>query len=182
MRTAGQSDVSDYGGLVGKTTEMFHQQVGLEMDDMRQDLWLTVVKARRAFSTKRSRMNERPFVYGCIANRVKDMKRDAARRSNGRLVPVHIADESFDWFEFTYRCASHEEMYGEVESDLRLLLASLTEQEQTIVMMLVAGYAMTEIALSLGLAYEHVKRSIGTMREKAAIFRPGTAVEHAVAA
>lgn len=178
MGTEAQGEsIAAYEGLVFKTSQMFHDQVGLELDDMRQELRLSVLKARRAFHSKRSRLTERAFVYGCVANRVKDMKRDAARRRNGRLVVVHVGEDSLDWFEFTYRQVTHDEVFGAIEDGSFRLPATITDGEQEILLMLVVGYTQTEIASSQGIAYATVNASVRSLREKMADWRPnGTPV------
>lgn len=164
--------IEAYEGLVFKTAQMFHGQVALELDDMRQELRLAVLKARRAYHPERSRLTERAYVYGCVANRVKDMKRDAARRRNGRLVVVHVSDDSLDWFEFTYRRVSHDEVFGAIEDGSFRLPATITDGEQEILLMLVVGYSQTEIASSQGVAYATVNASVRSLREKMADWRP----------
>lgn len=168
----GAESIAAYEGLVFKTAQMFHEQVGLEMDDMRQELRLSVLKARRAYHSKRSRLTERAFVYGCVANRVKDMKRDAARRHNGRLVVVHVGEESLDWFEFTYRRVTHDEVFGAIEDGSFRLPATITPGEQEILLLLVVGYTQTEIASSLRMAYSNVNGAVRSIREKMADWRP----------
>ena len=169
---ASGESIAAYEGLVFKTSQMFHEQVGLELDDMRQELRLTVLKARRKFNAARSRLTERSFVYGCVANRVKDMKRDAARRKNGRLVVVHVGEDSLDWFEFTYRRVTHDEVFGAIEDGSFRLPATITETEQEILLLLVVGYSQTEIAAAQGVAYATVNASVRSLREKMADWRP----------
>lgn len=164
--------IAAYEGLVFKTSQMFHDQVGLELDDMRQELRMSVLKARRAFNLGRSRMTERAFVYGCVANRVKDMKRDAARRRNGKLTVVHVDEQSFDWFEFTYRRVSHDEVFGAIEDGSFRLPATVTEREREILLLLTVGYTQTEIASLQGAPYEAIRAAVRALREKMADWRP----------
>lgn len=168
----GAESIDAYEGLVYKTAEMFHERVGLEMDDMRQELRLSVLKARRAYHSGRSQLSERAFVYGCVANRVKDMKRDAARRRNGRLVVVHVGEDSLDWFEFTYRRVTHDEVFGAIEDGSFRLPATITEDEQTVLWMLVVGYTRTEIAASMCVEYTKIEGAVRSIRRKMADWRP----------
>lgn len=166
-------DVVAYEGLVGKTAQMFHAQVGLELDDMRQELFIKVLKALRKYDANRSKLSLRSYVYGCVANLVKDMKRDAARRRNGRLVVVHISEDSLDWFEFTYRRVTHDEVFGAIEDGSFRLPATLTEDEQNVLLHLVLAYSQTEIAAILAISRATVVAHVHSIREKMADWHPG---------
>lgn len=176
-------DIAAYEGLVFRTAQMFAELVGLEMDDMRQELRITVVKALRAHSARHaSKSKQRGFVYGCVANRVKDMKRDAARRYYAPLTVQHIDDLSVvgfisgerltEWFEATFASATHDETFGDVDNGDFVMPATVTREEQEILYLLVIGYAQTEIALTLGLEYAEVVKGMRVLREKFADWRP----------
>lgn len=196
MRVSKEPDpyrVETYEGLVIKTTQLFFKQVKLEKDDMRQELRITVHKAIRSYQGRRSRTvaGVKGYVFQCVTNRVKDMKRDAARRAaEGRMVVVHIEDqhkagspEDKDWFEYRYCQASQEETFDAAEGGRFVLPATITEDEQTILMLLVIGYAGTEIAQSLGLDYAFVVKCLRALRGKFADWRPSASeASHADAA
>lgn len=171
-----RADLTAYEGLVGKTTLMFAAQVGLDPEDMRQELWVKIIKARRSYSTSRSRMTERAFVYACMANFVKDLKRDAARRAAGRLEISHIEDfmANGEGFELRYRHATHDEVYGPIDDGSFTMPATVTPDEQEIIFLLVLGYAQTEIALQLGIEYGEVVKSMRQLRQKLADWKPGS--------
>lgn len=170
-----EEDISAYEGLVVKTAQMFAELVGLEMDDMKQELRLKILKVRRSYKPDRSRISERAYVYGCMANFVKDLKRDRARRA-GRLHFTYI--EGFglagvaDMFEYRHTSASHDETYGAVEEGTFTLPATVTETEREIIYLLVIGYAQTEIAATLRLEYNEVVKQMRILRVKLADWRP----------
>lgn len=169
---------------MGKTAEMFADRVGLELEDMRQELWVKIIKARRAYSSSRSKMTERAFVYACVANLVKDLKRDAARRANGRLRVTYVEDydiailgsdhegEKGSWFEWRFQCVEHDEVYGIVDDGPFTMPATVTPQEQEIVFLLVLGYAQTEIAAQLGWDYGDVVKAMRQLKQKLSDWRP----------
>lgn len=180
---AADDDIAAYEGLVIKTAQMFAGMVGLEMDDMRQELRLKVLKSRRSYNPARSKMTEKAYVYACLANFVKDLKRDAARRRNGRLVVVHIQDfedgtEQLDWFEFTYSRVTHDEVFGRIEDGSFRLPATVTEAEQNVLVLLVLDYSQPEIAAYLDVSYGAVKTAVRALREKLRDWAP-TPVEPA---
>jgi DNA-directed RNA polymerase specialized sigma24 family protein len=172
--TAGE-DIAAYEGLVIKTAQMFAELVGLEIDDMKQELRLKVVKALRAYDSERSKQTERAFVYSCVANLVKDFKRDAARRS-GRLDFTYIDGFGLagvaDLFEFRHTCASHDEIFGMVEEGTFVMPATVTSREEEIIYLLVIGYTGTEIADRLDVDYAIVENTMRMLRRKLADWRP----------
>lgn len=172
----GSSELAGYEGLVGRTSQLHHAQVGLEESDMRQELWITVLKALRAYSPARSRLSQRSYVFGCVTNRVKDMKRDAARRANGRLALVHVEEGSRDWFEFTFQSATHDQTFGIVEDGHFRLPATITSEEARILFLLVIGYKQTEIALEAGVPVASIERHARSIRQKFADWRPGDGI------
>lgn len=186
----GSLDIERYEGLVFKTTQMFAEQVKLEPEDMRQELRITVLKAVRTYSAKRSKTEsgEEGYVFGCVTNRVKDLKRDAARRAkDGRMVVVHIEDQQKhgdfnfqDSFEFAYLSASHEQVFGGVEGPFALP-ENVTEEERRVAVQMAIGYTRIEIADELGINYSMVLKLVADLREKCAAWRPAAAPE-AVAA
>lgn len=176
--------VKGYEGLVGKTALMFHQQVGLEYEDMRQELYIKVVKAVRAYNPARSKQTQKAFVYSCIANLVKDLKRDAARR-NGRFQVTYIEDQRYrdthgtayaastSVFEARYQHTTHEQVFGGVEDDF-VLPSTVTAEEERVLFFLLLDYAQTEIAVVLELEYGAVMKCVRSLREKLADWKPTT--------
>lgn len=160
----------DYEGLVFRTTQMFAEQVGLEFDDMRQDLRLKVVVAKQAYRSSRSSQSEEAFVYGCIANYVKDLKKMAGRKAK-RVTILHTQDfegedQTLDWFDFNYASVSHDEVFGSVESGRFVFPATVTERERSVLILLGLALTRTEIADELGLSQWEVRASVGALRNK----------------
>ena len=62
------ASIDAYEGLVFSTAQMFYERVGFELDDLRQELRIKVLKALRTYDATRSRMSERRYVYALLAN------------------------------------------------------------------------------------------------------------------
>lgn len=174
-------DISAYEGLVGKTAEMFAGMIGVEYEDLRQDLFIKVMKAQRSYDSKRSRMTERAYVYACLANYVKDLKRDAARRKakvridfiedlgqrHGTRTDGGTPDREgryHDPFEHRYLVAELEQLGVQLPS-------SVTQDETRVLVLLLSGYARTEIAVKMTSSLWQVGLHIKALREKLADWR-----------
>lgn len=177
-----REDVDEFEGLVHTTASKFASMVGLEEDDFKQEMRLTVLKATRSYDPARCRTSKRAFVFSCLSNRVKDLKRDRARRA-GRLHIAYIEGfghkagpgdntaDSYDLFEYRFMHSSHDEIYAPVEDEF-VMPATVTSDEQEIVYLLVIGYAQTEIAETLAIEYAEVVKRMRVLREKFRDWKP----------
>lgn len=157
-------DVADYEGLVRSTARRFAGRfvvLGLDEDDVRQIIWLKVIQARDSYSRQRSGMEERAYVFMCVANRVKDLKRDAANRVK-RGVDCYIEDvassspharqapDPRDRFEAQYLSIREDEVFAVVDGRFDFP-ASLDPGERCVVALLALDYTQREVAAMLGL-------------------------------
>lgn len=178
MREA--SDIAAYEGLVFKTAEMFSAMVGLEREDMQQELRIKIIKAKRTFDPRRSKMTERAYIFSCVTNLVKDLKKHAARRSGIRVEHIedHVVKDDTAYerlslsasFEFRYMHVTEAEAYRLLEAFT--MPATVTDDECRIVALLVVGYDQQEIADQMGVAKTQVTVSMKNIREKLADWRP----------
>ena len=170
-------DISEYEGLVLSTARMYCDQVGIEFDDLAQEIRLKVVKVLRTYDPTRSKLSQRAYVFQCLMNMMKDLKRDAAQRKRVGLTEIHIEDfrrnhgngaepTRLDWFEFRYQHLDAEEVYGPVEEGDFVMPALVTEDEARISYLLMDGYNRTEVARILGLKYWVVGQHVRSLREK----------------
>lgn len=178
MREA--SDIAAYEGLVFKTAEMFSAMVGLEREDMQQELRIKIIKAKRTFDPRRSKMTERAYIFSCVTNLVKDLKKHAARRSGIRVEHIedHVVKDDTAYerlslsasFEFRYMHVTEAEAYRLLEAFT--MPATVTAEESRIAAFLVMGYDHQEVADLLGVAKTQVTASVKNVREKLADWRP----------
>ncbi len=170
------TDISAYEGLALSTARMYYQQVGVEFEDLAQDIRLKIVKVLRTYDPTRSRLTERAHVFQCVVNYTKDLKRDAARRKKGLLTEVHIEDYrrtnghgesgTLDLFEFRYQYVDAEQIYGGVEEGEFVMPADVTEEEANISRLLIAGFSRTEVAAKLGAPYDVIDQRVRSLRRK----------------
>jgi len=165
------ASLADYEGLVGKTAELFARQLHMEYEDLKQELWIKVLRAKRAFDPRRSSSSERAFIYGCVANFMKDCRKLAARRSVLRVEHIedHLLLTEDDYvlsgaFELRYMHMSEDEAFALL--DEFALPPSICDGERTIVGLLVIGYGNQEIADILGVGKTEVAASVKNVREK----------------
>ncbi len=166
--------IAEYEGLVYKTSEMFAAMVGLEREDMQQELRLKIVKAKRAFDPSRSKMSERAYVYSCVANFVKDLKKIAARRSVMRV--EHIEDHRDEWagslsaFEFQYAHVTEDQAFTVLGRFT--MPATISDDERAICALAVLGYDQQEVADLLGRPRSYITTSMRNVRDKLADWKP----------
>ena len=172
------SGLAAYEGLVFKTAELFAAQVGYEREDMQQEIRIKIVKAKRVFDPTRSRMSERAYVFGCVANLVKDMKKLAARRAACMRVE-HIEDHraresgTLSHFEFLYMRVTEEDAYTLLSQFV--MPSSVTDAERQMIALLVCGFDQQEIGDLLGMPRHRVTASFKGVREKLADWQPDRA-------
>lgn len=172
----GQS-LAAYDGLVFKTAEMFSAMVGMEREDLQQELRIRVFKAKRMFDPARSNMTESTYIFSCVTNFVKDLKRKAAFRS-GAVRIEHIedhreedlGDNDMARFEFRYMHVSEEEAFAILGQFT--MPATITDRERDVLALLVAGYEHGEIAGMLTISKWAVSSAARDLRAKLADWRP----------
>lgn len=195
-----QTDLGEFEGLVLKTAALFHGQLGVELEDLRQELRIKVWKVLGDYDPTRSKLDKqklrlarRKFVYGCVANHIKDLKKEAARRSEPPVAgqrrcswepPVaYIEDQavegSLSAFESRYQNASHDEVYGAIEETLVRLPSTVVEEEKTILVYMMLGFTQEEIAEKTRVQLWLVKRRVKGLRQKLVDRHPSIAGEPA---
>jgi DNA-directed RNA polymerase specialized sigma24 family protein len=165
-------NLAEYTGLVKKTAILFSDKVGLEKDDLEQELWVSVMKSTSSFDAERSKMTERRFVYSCVANRIKDLQRDYWRRRNAPLDVVYIENQVPGYLEPFISSGGHDETYGVVDDGNFVMPSTVTPIEEQIIFLLTIGYPQTEIAPLLGVEYEFVLKQMRKLRIKFADWAP----------
>lgn len=185
-------DIEPYEGLIFTTARKFAGMAGMEEEDMRQELRLKAAQALVAYSSKRSKLPVKNFVFGCLTNRVTDLRKAHIRRLKHGVAIRHIEDfkddhgralgfdgasnerGSSDRFEFRYFHLDHDEVFGKVDEGLFVLPATLTEQERSTLLLLTLDMTATEIGMRLGITRAEAFALVQRLRDKFADWDPGS--------
>ncbi len=160
-------DLTEFTGLVIKTASMFYKVIGMEREDLEQELWVKVLKSKRAFDPSRSKMSVHSYTYSCIANHIKTLKRDAWRRRN-RADIQHYEDMP-NWERILSSAERGHDAHGIPDFNFP---DCVTDMETQVAFLLVIGYTQTEAAGLLGVECAFVKVALKSLREKLAYLRP----------
>lgn len=177
---ADKPKLDDFEGLVFTTARMFASMVKMEEEDLRQELRVKVWWAMERYDPSRTRVGLKNFVYGCVANKIKDYKRNAARRAAYGLEFSHIEDHTsgetptLDSFTGHYMSVGHDNVYGRIDEGLLTLPATVTQTEAQIVVLLMFGMTNTEIMVRMALPRPGVETAIASVRVKMADWHPGS--------
>lgn len=181
-------DLAPFEGLVFSTARMFASQVKREEDDLAQELRIVVWRAVRKHDPTRSSLSLERYVFGCLTNKIRDYKRDAAREHDRRerfgVGFLHIEDmrlistdsdlggDRQEAFDSRYNFMAREEVYGRIEDGLFELPSTVTEQEADVLVMLMMDLTKPEIMLRLSLTRARVDACVDALREKFADWKP----------
>lgn len=158
-----------------------------DVEELQQILRVKVWKALLAFEPQRYPRQRRlkameSYVYGCIANEVKDLlKRD---REPLPLIedialaesPMSDPESASDRFEFRYM-GTEDDAFDEVERDSAPLVPNtLSLDERSVLALKYLGYTGPEMAERLGMTRSQVAAAIKDIREKMEDWRPKSAV------
>lgn len=175
--------------MVHATARMFAAQVRREEEDLEQELRVRVWRAIVTYDPSKSRLTLERYVFQAVTNKVKDFKRDAARENRRReengLTFLHIEDmrsplgqdcprrttvqEVFDGY---FNHATHDEVYGRIDEGLFVLPATVTDDEASVLLLLMMDMNRAEIAMRLAIARECVDASVVALRRKFADWKP----------
>jgi RNA polymerase sigma factor (sigma-70 family) len=179
-----------FEGLVHATARMFAAQVRREEEDLAQELRVRVWRAIDSYDPARSGLSLERYVYGAIANKIKDFKRDAARelqrRRANNLTFLYIEDMVLDRdhggngqrrsrqevFDGRFNFATRDEVYGHIDEGLLTLPSTVTEREAEVVVLLMLGSSRPDVAVRLGPGPPDVDACVRNLREKFADWKP----------
>lgn len=174
-------DIRHYEGLVRSTAAIYEPRVELDYEDIAQRLRIKAWKAIGTYSPGRSQMTVERYVFMCVKNECKDIVK-MVRRGDVFIEDQRFADESLDHFESRYLSAEHEQVFGEVDEGTPLVPSTLTSIERRVIVMLYRDFTQAEAARALGLRRNQMERTMRSIREKMADWRPSSAERAAVAA
>lgn len=175
-------DVRKYEGLVRATASRIAPFVELPVEDIEQRLRIKVWRALATYNPKWGRAEDQ-YVLGCVFNEKKDildLKRRGEIGLDSLLRPVDrtLSGDSagrMDGFEEKHLAIAADSIYGHIEEDDFRLPSTLTGLEQRVVVLLYVQRYQTEIAIELGLSKGEMERTMRSIREKLADWRPSEA-------
>lgn len=174
--------LDDFEGLVAQTARMFASMVKMEEEDLKQELRVKVWWAMKRYDPARDRVGLKNYVYGCVANKVKDFKRNAARRAaygvefeyiEDRL--AHADDEMSAHFTGQHMSVAHDDVYGRIDEGVLTLPSTITRGEAHVLILLMFEMSKPEIMLRLAMPRPDVEAAIRSVRIKLADWNPGDA-------
>lgn len=174
--TAGMAavDIRPYEGLIFKTAQKFAGMVGMEEEDMRQELRLKTAQALLAYDN-RSKLPVKAFVFGCLTNRVKTLQRGHCRKLQYGIGMRYIEDfqdrnigpyDQGSRFDFKYFHVDHDEVFGKIEDGQFVLPATVTEQERSVLLLLTLDMTPSEISMRLGIRRAETAACVQRLKEK----------------
>lgn len=176
------TDISHYRALVHKTASLIlgHLEVvgapwAIEddFDDLVQTLWIKCWRAMGTYDAEKSRMTQDTYVFMCMTNQVKDIRK---RRRRGGVSLEALTDdlglESVDQVAIAHLQVDCEVVYAEVEDTEPLLPNTLSVEELAILALLAQDYRQTEAAVLLGIEKRDMERAMRSIRAKMADWKP----------
>jgi DNA-directed RNA polymerase specialized sigma24 family protein len=185
-------DISPYEGLIFTTARKFAGMCGMEEEDCRQELRLKAAQALVAYRSSRSKLSVKNFVFGCLTNRVTDLRKSHCRKLNYGIGIRHIEDfknaktsqvgnhgvtsfaEGHDKFEMRYFHVDHDEVFGKVDEGLFVLPATLTDLERSVLLLLTLDMTRTEIAMRLQITRAEAFDCVEQLKVKFSDWDPGS--------
>jgi RNA polymerase sigma factor (sigma-70 family) len=173
------ADIQHYEGLVRKTASMYCAIVEEDYEDLCQIIRVKCWRALVAHRTGENKMNQDGWVFGCVRNLIKDLIK---RQRRDWLFIEDIAPRELDRqgvvngyrrdvFEMRYLQMTEEEAYRLVMEEVTLP-STLTEQERKVVSLLYLSFDYTEIGETIGISYGAVTKTMKSVREKMADWKP----------
>lgn len=170
-----------YEGVVFTTTKLIAPFVEADFEDIRQIFRLKVWRALQRYDPA-VWADRDGYVFMCLTNQKKDLLQ-RVRRGDCSLDGLtegrsgHDYDDQTRADRFARRhglVATHDEVYGSVDSHGFTLPNTLTDNEQRIVCLLYEGYTQTEARGVLGMRQGEMERAVRSIRMKLADWRPAS--------
>lgn len=168
------TEIPYYEGLIRTTAGMCAPHVEVEYEDIVSIFRIKVWRALGSFDATRSTMTVQRYVFSCLKNQEKDLLK---RRRRRELYIEDIrrgthSDVEADAFEEEYLVVTGEQVYDEVERELPVIPSTLTALERMVIVHLYAGLSQRETAVDLGLSRSEMERTVRSIRERMADWKP----------
>lgn len=187
-QTEWSKDIRHYEGLIRKTAARYVAFVEEDFEDIcaifRSKVWKALVR----FDPERSKMTQDTFVFSCVKNQGKDLvKASRSEAARHRRWDTFIEDEApvrdhgtgrgahdftRDSFEHQYLQLPSDAVYGRIDEGVLLLPSTLTETERLVVGLLYLDYMQSEAIVLLGISKGVMERTMRSIRDKMADWRP----------
>lgn len=172
-------DLADYEGLVFRTAVMLEPYVELDFDETQQLLRLKIWNVSQKFDPARSKMPLKRYIFGCLLNYTKDLKKSGFR-TRKRGLPAYIEDlthhgdgsETTSHFEMCYLSVSAETAFIAAEDEAPHLPNTLDELERRVIGMLMLDYTATEISKTLSVGPKRLRSIRNGIEQKLADWKP----------
>lgn len=189
--------IKHYEGLIRKTAARYVPWVEEDFEDicavLRAKVWRALIK----YDPERSKMTQDTFVFSCVKNQGKDLvKRSRSEAAKHRRKETYIEDEApqrdrsgdrgahdftRDSFDHQYLQLPSEDVYGRIDEGVLLLPSTLSETERLVVGLLYLDYMQSEAIILLGISKGVMERTMRSIRDKMADWRPSASEAVAVA-
>lgn len=171
--------VEQFHALVHKTASMILGTVDADFDDVVQVLYVKCWRAMAAYDPAKSRMTLQRFVFMAMRNQVKDLQRSAVthaahrRRRDVSLDAVEITTgfQSRDSFESWAGLVVEDDVAATLDDGL-LLPNTLSEQERSVVALLMQDWSQGEVRAQLRIGARDMEKVMRSVRAKLADWRP----------
>lgn len=163
-------NLEDFEGLIFRTTVMLMPYVEEDFDEVQQLLRIKVWKAYEKYDPSRSKMTCKAYVFGCMFNYTKDLKK--RRRRNLVYIEDFRTETGAERFEGRNLAVDAETVFLAVEDERPVLPNTLTELERRVIGLLMLDYTATEISRTLGVGPKRLRGIRDKIEEKMADWRP----------
>lgn len=164
-----------------KTAGLTAPYVEEDYDDICNLLRIKVWQALMAFDPTKARQPRDQYVFMCVYNRVKDLRKKVKRNE------AFIEDEAPAWssgegdgprdsFERQHFSVDEDQVYADALHGDPLIPSTLTRRERTVLLYLYFDYAQAEIAEQMELSRKDVSTAVASIRLKMADWEPGDSV------
>jgi DNA-directed RNA polymerase specialized sigma24 family protein len=109
------------------------------------------------------------YVFSCVKNQAKDL---VNRERRNELYIEDLSADRRETFEGRYLHADETQTFGLFDDGEVLLPSTLTELERQVIALLYLDYSQREAATHLGLKRNEMERTVRTIRQKMADWRP----------
>lgn len=172
------ANLEDFEGLIFKTTVLVLPHVEDDFDDVQQLLRIKVWKVLAKYDPARSKMTVKAYVFGCLMNYKKDLKK---RRRRGELfIEDLMPDDHGDGqrqdgssaFEARHLAVSQDAAFLAVEDEAPLLPNTLSDLERRVIGLLMLEYTATEISRTLSIGPKRLRVVRNDIERKMMDWRP----------
>lgn len=182
---ATDADLAQFEGLIRQTAAMLDPLIEEDFDDIQQLLRVKIWKAVEKFDPARSKLPLKRYVFGCMMNYTKDLKKqDVRRKERQRGSLLFIEDfvgperrDQRDQFDAQYLAVVADVVYLHVEDEDPLLPNTLTDQERRLIALLCQDEDSSQAKLGreLGVGTKKVQALLKSIRLKMADWNPSEA-------